>query len=121
MTKTQAEGHDEHRPDVKLYLAVFGALMALTVITVGVSYLHLPKTAALTLGIAIAVLKAGLVAAFFMHLKGEKALILALLMVTFFFVLHLMVLPTLDHSAISDKMEHTTMPPAGQTPAGEHH
>ncbi len=32
--------HDEHRPSVKLYLKVFAALLALTVLTVGVSYLH---------------------------------------------------------------------------------
>ena len=64
--------HDNHRPNVKLYLIIFGALMVLTVVTVGVSYLHLPKTAAISLGLAIATLKAGLVAAFFMHLNIEK-------------------------------------------------
>jgi hypothetical protein len=43
---------------VKGYLAVFGALLLLTVITVGISYLHLPSPVAIPVGIAIALAKA---------------------------------------------------------------
>ncbi len=51
----------------KGYLAVFGALMGLTVLTVIASRLHLGVGVA----VAIAALKASLVGAFFMHLKYE--------------------------------------------------
>ena len=67
---------------VRGYLAVFAALLALTAITVAVSYVHLPSTPAVALGIAIATAKAALVAMFFMHLKGEKRLIYGSLVLT---------------------------------------
>lgn len=103
--------HD-HKPDVKLYLKIFGALLLLTVVTVGVSYLDLPKAPGIALGLAIALVKAGLVAGFFMHLKGEKLLIWGALGVTVFFMLHLMLLPWLDGLAIQDKMVHAQPAPA---------
>jgi len=74
-----------HVPHVRLYLAIFGALIFLTVLTVLVSYLHLPKAPAVLIALAIASVKASLVGSFFMHLKGEKALILAVIGVTLFF------------------------------------
>jgi cytochrome c oxidase subunit 4 len=61
--------------EVKGYLAVFGALLVLTLITVGVSYLQLPTTPGVLLAIAIATAKASLVAMFFMHLKGERPMV----------------------------------------------
>lgn len=67
------EGHAA--VDVKPYLAVFGALLVLTVVTVGVSYLDLPTTPTVLLAIAIATGKAALVAMFFMHLKGERPMV----------------------------------------------
>ena len=51
---------------------VFGALLVLTLVTVGVSYLRLPETPAVIIGLGIALTKAALVAMYFMHLKGEK-------------------------------------------------
>jgi cytochrome c oxidase subunit IV len=85
-----------HAPNVKLYLRVFAALAFLTVVTVFVSYLHLPITAAVLVALVIATLKASLVAAFFMHLKGERALIYGVLAVTLFFTGVLFVLPISD-------------------------
>lgn len=96
--------HAAHRPNVALYLKVFGALLVLTVVTVAVSHLDLPKGPGIAVGILIALVKAGLVAAFFMHLKGEKALIFALLAVTVFFMLHLFVLPVADHHALQERI-----------------
>lgn len=87
----------EHALDIKAhvrtYLMVFGALLLLTLITVGVSYLHLPHTEAVILAIAIATLKAGLVAAFFMHLKGERKIIYWSLYLTACFFVLLFALP----------------------------
>lgn len=60
---------------VKGYLAVFVALLVLTLITVSVSYLHLGKAPAVALGLTIAMTKAALVAMFFMHLKGERPMV----------------------------------------------
>jgi len=60
---------------VKGYLAVFATLLVLTMVTVGVSYLHLPETPAVAIGLTIAVVKAALVAMFFMHLKGERPMV----------------------------------------------
>ena len=66
--------HDVAR-QVRGYLFVFGALLVLTVLTVGVSYLHLPKVPAIAIGLTIAVTKAALVAMYFMHLKGEREMV----------------------------------------------
>ena len=54
------------------YLRVFYILLALTVVEVGIVYLHLPKTLLVALLIVLAVWKAALVALHFMHLKFEK-------------------------------------------------
>ena len=51
---------------------VFGALLVLTLVTVGVSYLDLPEVETVVVALAIATAKASLVAMFFMHLKGER-------------------------------------------------
>jgi cytochrome c oxidase subunit IV len=77
--------------DVKGYLAVFGALLALTTVTVGFSYLHLPPTMAIPIGIAIAIAKAALVVMFFMHLKGERPMVMWPLALTVFLFVGLFV------------------------------
>ena len=66
---------DEIAVEVRRYMAVFGALLLLTLATVGVSYLHLASTAAIVVAIAIALLKGSLVAMFFMHLRSERAMV----------------------------------------------
>lgn len=64
----------EHiRQHVKLYVGVGAALMGLTVVTVWLSYFHFgSETANIIIGMLVATLKAGLVAAIFMHLKEER-------------------------------------------------
>lgn len=74
--------HDDHAPNVKLYMAVFAALMVLTMVTVWISKFHLGVTQAVALGLLVASVKAGLVAAVFMHLWGEKKLIFYVLGLT---------------------------------------
>jgi cytochrome c oxidase subunit 4 len=61
---------------VRRYLAIFGALLGLTAATVAVSLLPLPAAPAVALGLAIAAAKAALVVMFFMHLKGERPMVL---------------------------------------------
>lgn len=84
--------HADHK---KLYLGVFAALLALTVLTVGVSYVHMPHARAIAVGLLIAAAKVSLIATFFMHLKYERKLIHGFLFTAVFLVLSLlfMVLP----------------------------
>jgi cytochrome c oxidase subunit 4 len=69
---------------VRGYLGIFGALVTLTVITVAVSYLQLPLGPTVALGLSIATAKATLVVLFFMHLKGEKPMLMWPLALTVF-------------------------------------
>jgi cytochrome c oxidase subunit 4 len=85
---------------VRGYMVVFVALIALTAVTVGVSYLHLEVHNAVLVALAIAIFKASLVALFFMHLISERHVIFLILAFTVAFFLVLMFLPiltTLDH------------------------
>jgi cytochrome c oxidase subunit 4 len=72
---------------------VFGALMIFTIITVGVSYLHLPIAFAVLVALAVATIKGSLVALFFMHLVDERKLIYWVLTLTIVFFVFLMFVP----------------------------
>ena len=93
-------GHDAADIDrhVKVYITVFVALMALTVITVAISYLHLPTPWAIAVALFVATVKGSLVACYFMHLIAEKKLIYAVLAVTVAFFVVLLALPVLTVS-----------------------
>jgi cytochrome c oxidase subunit 4 len=69
------------------YVVVFAALLALTVVTVAASWLDAPAATAVAIGLAIAGVKATLVALYFMHLRHERRLIhLALALTAIFCV-----------------------------------
>lgn len=91
-------------PNVKTYLFIFALLMVLTVVTVAVSWLRLPTSLGILLGLMIATVKAGLVAAFFMHLKGERAIIYGFLGLTVFFMAILFLLPLSDSVMIKTRL-----------------
>jgi cytochrome c oxidase subunit IV len=90
---------------VRTYLMVGATLLAFTAITVALSYVdfgvlfsHIFRTnlseasgrkANVTVALLVAVFKAGLVAAIFMHLSAEKRLVYRILYFTGFFVLGL--------------------------------
>jgi cytochrome c oxidase subunit 4 len=86
---------EEVKKHIRIYIGVFIALAILTVVTVAVSYLHLPMAAAIGVALLIASFKATLVAGFFMHLFQEKPIIFWILILTFFFFLHLLIIPSL--------------------------
>ena len=71
--------------------------MVLTIVTVAISYLHLPVHLAVTVALIVATIKGGLVACYFMHLISEKKLIYAVLILTVAFFIPLMTLPVLTH------------------------
>ncbi|MGA7304742.1 MAG: cytochrome C oxidase subunit IV family protein [Rhodothermales bacterium] len=77
--------HADIKKHVRVYITVFAALAALTVITVAVAYLHLSIVPALIVALFIACVKGGLVAAYFMHLVSEKKVIYAILILTVVF------------------------------------
>jgi cytochrome c oxidase subunit IV len=83
---------------VRIYITVFVALMVLTVVTVAISYLHLPVYLAVGVALLVATVKGGLVACYFMHLVSEKKLIYAVLLLTVAFFVVLLALPVLTHS-----------------------
>jgi cytochrome c oxidase subunit 4 len=93
-------GHDPAEIDkhVRVYIVVFVALMALTVVTVAVSYLDLSTPMAIAVALFIAVIKGSLVACYFMHLISEKKLIYVVLAITAFKFVALMILPVLTHN-----------------------
>ena len=80
---------------VRVYISVFVALMALTIVTVAVSRFHLPVPIAVTVALIVAIIKGSLVACYFMHLVSEKKLIYAVLALTVVFFLALLALPVI--------------------------
>jgi cytochrome c oxidase subunit 4 len=95
MTTEHAVDIDHH---VKIYITVFVALMVLTIVTVAISYLHLPIAMAVTVALLVATVKGSLVACYFMHLISEKKLIYAVLALTVIFFIALLALPAVTHS-----------------------
>ncbi len=83
---------------IRKYVMVFVALMALTIVTVTVSYLNLGIAGTITIALIIATVKGSLVASYFMHLISEKKLIYATLILTAVFFIVLMWLPIFAHS-----------------------
>ena len=98
----------EVREHIRTYVLVFTALAVLTVVTVGISYIHLPTGPAIALAMAVALVKAGLVAGFFMHLVSEKKVIHWVLILSFAFFVFVMFLPLGTHLGI-----HPLWPPSG--------
>ena len=88
---------EEIRKHVRVYMIVFVALMALTIITVAVSYLDLPFHVAVIVALFVATIKGSLVACYFMHLISEKKLIYAVLIITVIKFAALLALPAFTH------------------------
>jgi len=92
---------EEIKREMRIYLIIFGALAALTALTVFARfYLHLPMAWTIAVALAIASIKGFLVAGFFMHLLSEKKLIYAILALTIIFFAVLLWGPAHD---IADK------------------
>jgi len=89
--------HADIQKHVRTYMMVFAALAVLTIITVAISYLHMPFAAGVTVAMFVAIIKGGLVAGFFMHLISEKKAIYWLLYLTIAFFIMLMIVPTVWH------------------------
>ncbi len=68
---TDPQATASHLPPVRLYVAVWAALVALTAATVGAAWLDLKHLTTLVAA-GIAVLKSSLVLLYFMHLRWER-------------------------------------------------
>ena len=93
-------GHDSHADidrQVRTYIFVFVALLALTMVTVTVSRFHLPVREAVAVALLVASIKGGLVASYFMHLISERKLIYLVLIYTVVFFLAVLLLPLWTH------------------------
>ncbi len=84
------------KKQTRSYLMVFAGLMILTVLTVGVAYLHMPVGIAVGVALLIALFKGTLVAGVFMHLFDERKLIYWVLALTVLFFFVLLFYPTLS-------------------------
>ena len=92
-----AHSADDVKKSVKTYFMIFGALMVLTIITVGVSYVHLPIAMAVLVALVVATIKGSLVAMYFMHLLHERKVIYWVLILTVIFFVFLMFVPLLTN------------------------
>jgi cytochrome c oxidase subunit 4 len=63
------------KKQLKSMIFVFIALLALTMVTVAASYLHLSHVMTIVVALFIATVKGSLVCLYFMHLISERALI----------------------------------------------
>jgi len=94
--------------DVRGYIVVFGALLALTLVTVAVANLALPVVPTVVLGLTIATAKAALVVMFFMHLKSERPMVLwplALTAFLFVFLLAFVLWSESDHIVMTTSFQ----------------
>jgi caa(3)-type oxidase subunit IV len=78
---------EEVRRHTRTYLAIFGGLGILTIVTVVVGGFHMAIYPALAAALAIAIVKGSLVAGWFMHLKTERPIIVQLLIATLLLLL----------------------------------
>jgi cytochrome c oxidase subunit IV len=74
-----------HVAPVTFYIGIFGSLIFLTIVTVGVSYFDF-GSANTVIAMVVATMKASLVAAFFMHLTHDKLFNTICLLAAFLFL-----------------------------------
>jgi cytochrome c oxidase subunit 4 len=106
LAETHQESPEEFKKHLSRYYVVFVALLCLTGITVGVSYLRLNRPLAIAVALVIATVKAGMVAAVFMHLISERKVIYAVLILTALFFALVLLVPSFtlyEPSALSHR------------------
>ena len=89
------EDHEHHLIPLEIYMKIFAALIALTVITVLASRFDFGMMNTIV-AFAIATVKAGLVLAFFMHLKYDNMMNRVIIFSGLFFVIVLYFFCVLD-------------------------
>jgi cytochrome c oxidase subunit 4 len=93
---TNGHGHAQHIVPLKVYFAIFFALMALTGITVAVAFVDLgPLNLAVALGIAVT--KAVLVILYFMHVRYGDHIVKVFVAAGFLFLLIMLSITMSDY------------------------
>jgi cytochrome c oxidase subunit 4 len=119
-----------HVAPKSLYYSIFGALMVLTAVTVGVAFINLGALN-FPVAISIAVLKATLVILFFMHAKYSSRLTKLVIGGAFFFLFLLLTLTLTDYmsrgwhtsprgTTTAGQLQRTDAPNGGVAPVGGH-
>ena len=75
-----AAHHDDHGAGVPLFVKVWGILLALTAVEVGLAYLRMPVEPMLLALMGLSIMKAALIVAYFMHLRFERLSLVLTLM-----------------------------------------
>jgi len=100
-----------HTMPIWMLVAVLGALMLLTVLTVSVTSYDLGSEGNLVVGMVIATVKAGLVITFFMHLLWDKKFHLILFLTAVLFVILFLSMSITDRGEYQptiDSFQNTT-------------
>jgi cytochrome c oxidase subunit IV len=97
-----------HVVSVKLYAAIFGALLLLTLSTTGMAFVDLGGDLNALVAVAIAIVKALLVILFFMHVRYSSRLTWLFVGAGFFWLLILLTL------TMTDPLARGWLSPAGQ-------
>lgn len=90
-----------HVVPLRLLITIFAALIALTFITVGVTFVDFGRDPNLIIAIAIAVVKASLVALYFMHLRWDSPFNSLVLVAAFVFVALIIIFALVDSYSYS--------------------
>ncbi|HOD65993.1 MAG TPA: cytochrome C oxidase subunit IV family protein [candidate division Zixibacteria bacterium] len=101
--------HTEHVLPLRVYFGVFAALLVLTALTVFIARFHFGALN-LVVAMAVAAVKAGLVALFFMHLKYDSKVYAAVFITAVVFLAVFIVL------TMSDTMTRGHVDPEKQSP-----
>jgi cytochrome c oxidase subunit IV len=84
-----------HSSSPRVYVATLGALLVLTVVTVGAAYVNF-GSASIIIAMAIATVKASLVALFFMHLRHDNPLNAIIFVSSLIFLAIFLAFPMID-------------------------
>ncbi len=115
----------EHIAPKRLYFFVFGSLLVLTLLTWRIAYINLGQWNTVV-ALAIAVLKAGLVATFFMHLRWSGSMMRIVVCAAIFWLAIMITLTLgdiLTRNCVSPARGWQASAAAGQTAAavGQQH
>ncbi len=105
-------GHHVHAVSPLILIGVFSALMVLTIITVAVTKIDFGYQANLIVALAIAVIKAFLVVAYFMHLRYDSLFYTAIVGISIVFIGVFIITTTLDTDQNQKNITATPIAPA---------
>lgn len=95
-----AANAEELKAHLKTYYMVFGALLVLTAVTVGVAQFDFSVPIAIAVALLVAGIKGSLVACYFMHLIEEKGMIFWILALCVLFFITLLLIPVVTSSEV---------------------